>query len=91
MKDQGHLRNGEQRYRERRHHQDHTEMWTDGLKSTTTFPVEHMFTIVIYDLRPNASKHHIRVYVCLTTQFAFFSLFQQVPVPLENVVRPSRH
>jgi hypothetical protein len=27
----------------------------------TAFPAEHMFTIVRYGLRPNPSKHHIRV------------------------------
>jgi hypothetical protein len=32
-----------------------------------------MFTIVRYGLRPNASKHHIRVCACLSAQFAFFS------------------
>jgi hypothetical protein len=32
-----------------------------------------MFTIVRYSLRPNASKHHIRVCVCLVAHFAFFS------------------
>jgi hypothetical protein len=39
----------------------------------TAFPTEPMFTIVRYGLRPNASKHHIRVCSCLTVQFAFFS------------------
>ncbi len=34
---------------------------------------EHMFTIVRYGLRPNASKHHIRVCACLTAHFDFFS------------------
>ncbi len=42
-------------------------------QQVTVFPAEHMFTIVRYGLRPNASKHHIRVCACLTTQFAFFS------------------
>ncbi len=37
------------------------------------FPAEHMFTIVRYGLRPNASNHHIRVCACLAAQFAFFS------------------
>ncbi len=37
------------------------------------FPAEHMFTIVMYGLRPNASNHHIRVCACMTAQFAFFS------------------
>jgi hypothetical protein len=46
----------------------------------STFPSEHMFTIVIYDLRPNSSKHHIRVYVCLTTQFSFFSRSKYQPL-----------
>ncbi len=32
-----------------------------------------MFTIVRYGLRPNASKHHIRVCACLAAQFVFFS------------------
>ncbi len=32
-----------------------------------------MFTIVRYGLRPNASKHHIRVCACLAAHFAFFS------------------
>jgi len=31
-------------------------------QQVTAFPAEHMFTIVRYGLRPNASKHHIRVY-----------------------------
>jgi hypothetical protein len=39
----------------------------------TAFPAEHMFTIVMYGLRPNASRHHIRVCACLAAQFAFFS------------------
>ena len=32
-------------------------------QQVTTFPVEHMFTIVTYGPRPNASRHHIRVCV----------------------------
>jgi hypothetical protein len=32
-----------------------------------------MLTIVMYGLRPNASKHNIRVCACLAAQFAFFS------------------
>jgi hypothetical protein len=39
----------------------------------TVFPAEHMFTIVMYDLRPNASRHRIRVCACLASQLAFFS------------------
>jgi hypothetical protein len=39
----------------------------------TAFPAGHMFTIVLYGLRPNASKHHIRVCACLAAQYAFFS------------------
>jgi hypothetical protein len=42
-------------------------------QQVTPFPAEHMFTIVKYGLRPNASKHHIRVCACLAAQFAFFS------------------
>jgi hypothetical protein len=42
-------------------------------QQVTAFPAEHMFTIVRYGLRPNASKHHIRVCACLAAQFAFFS------------------
>jgi hypothetical protein len=38
-------------------------------KQVTVFPEEHMFTTVMYDLRPNASRHHIRVCTCLTVQF----------------------
>ena len=35
---------------------------------------EHMFAIIVqFGLRPDASKHHIRVCACLTTQFVFFS------------------
>ncbi len=34
---------------------------------------EYIFTIVHFGLRPNASRYHIRVCACLTTQFAFFS------------------
>ena len=32
-----------------------------------------MLTIVMYGLRPDASKHQIRVCSCLAAQFAFFS------------------
>ena len=32
-----------------------------------------MVTIVHFGLRPNVSKHHIRVCACLAAQFAFFS------------------
>ena len=39
----------------------------------TVFPAEHMFTILMYDLRPNASRHRIRVCACLASQLAFFS------------------
>jgi hypothetical protein len=39
----------------------------------TEFPTEHMFTIVMYGLRPNASKHQIRVCACLAAQFDFVS------------------
>jgi hypothetical protein len=42
-------------------------------QQVTVFPPEHMFTIVMFGLRPNASKHPIRVYTCLTSQFVFFS------------------
>ena len=42
-------------------------------QQVTTFPTEHMLTIVMYGLRPNASKHQIRVCACLVAQFAFFS------------------
>ena len=42
-------------------------------QQVTAFPAEHMVTIVHFGLRPNASKHHIRVCACLTAQFAFFS------------------
>jgi hypothetical protein len=42
-------------------------------QQVTVFPAEHMFTIVRYGLRPNASKHHIRVCAYLAAQFAFFS------------------
>jgi hypothetical protein len=45
-------------------------------QQVTAFPAEHMFTIVHFGLRPNASKHHIRVCACLAAQFAFFSLAQ---------------
>jgi hypothetical protein len=37
------------------------------------FPAEHMLTIVQFGLRPDASKHHIRVCACLAAEFAFFS------------------
>jgi hypothetical protein len=37
------------------------------------FPAEHIFTIVMYGLRLNASRHHIRVCACLVAQFVFFS------------------
>jgi hypothetical protein len=42
-------------------------------QQVTAFPAEHMFTIVRYGLRPNASKHHILVCACLTAQFVSFS------------------
>ena len=42
-------------------------------EQVTVFPAEHMFTNVRYALRPNVSKHHIRVCACLAAQFAFFS------------------
>jgi hypothetical protein len=42
-------------------------------KVETAFPAEHMFAIVQFGLRPDASKHHIRVCACLAAQFAFFS------------------
>ena len=42
-------------------------------EQVTPFPAEHMFVIVQFGLRPDASNHHIRVCVCLSAQFAFFS------------------
>jgi hypothetical protein len=42
-------------------------------QQVTAFPAEHMLTIVMYGLRPDASKHQIRVCACLAAQFAFFS------------------
>ncbi len=42
-------------------------------QQVTAFPAEHMLTIVMYDLRPHASKHQIRVCACLEAQFDFFS------------------
>jgi hypothetical protein len=42
-------------------------------QQVTAFPAEHMVTIVHFGLRPNVSKHHIRVCACLAAQFAFFS------------------
>ena len=42
-------------------------------QQVTVFPVEHMVTVVHFDLRPNTSKHHIRVCACLAAQFTFFS------------------
>jgi hypothetical protein len=42
-------------------------------QQVTAFPAEHMLTIVMYGLRPNASKPQIRVCACLAAQFAFFS------------------
>jgi hypothetical protein len=42
-------------------------------QQVTVFPTEHMLTIVMYDLRPDASKHQIRVSACLAAQFDFFS------------------
>ena len=42
-------------------------------QQVTVFPAEYMFVIVQFGLRPDASKHHIRVCACLTAQFAFFS------------------
>ena len=43
-------------------------------QQVTEFPADHMLTIVMYGLRPDASKHQIRVCACLAVQFAFFSL-----------------
>jgi hypothetical protein len=34
-------------------------------QKVTAFPAEHMLTIVMYGLRPDASKHQIRVCACL--------------------------
>ena len=42
-------------------------------QQVTVFPAEHMVTIVHFCLRPNSSKHHIRVCACLAAQFVFFS------------------
>jgi hypothetical protein len=42
-------------------------------QQVTVFPAEHMLTIVQFGLRPDASKHHIRVCACLAAEFAFFS------------------
>ena len=42
-------------------------------QQVTAFPAEHMLTIVMYGLRPDTSKHQIRVCACLAVQFAFFS------------------
>jgi hypothetical protein len=42
MIDQGHLRNGEYRCRERRRHKTHTEVWEVGLKSDTTKSWNHL-------------------------------------------------
>jgi hypothetical protein len=42
-------------------------------QQVTAFPAEQMLTIVMYGLRPNASKHNIRVCACLAAQFASFS------------------
>jgi hypothetical protein len=42
-------------------------------QQVTAFPAEHMLTIVMYGLRPDASKHQIRVCACLVAQFDFFS------------------
>jgi hypothetical protein len=42
-------------------------------QQVTAFPAEHMFAIVQFGLRPDASNHQVRVCACLTVQFAFFS------------------
>ena len=42
-------------------------------QQVTAFPAEHMFAIVQFGLRPDASKHQVRVCACLAAQFAFFS------------------
>jgi hypothetical protein len=34
-------------------------------QQVTVFPAEHMFTIVMYGLRPNVCRHHICVSVCV--------------------------
>ena len=43
-------------------------------QQVTAFPAEYMFVIVQFGLRPDASKHHIRVCASLTAQFVFFIL-----------------
>ncbi len=47
-------------------------------QQVTVFPAEHMVTIVHFGLRPNASKHHIRVCACLAAQFASSVVLIQV-------------
>ena len=42
-------------------------------QQVTVFPAEHMFVIVLFGIRPDVSKHHIRVCACLSVQFVFFS------------------
>ena len=42
-------------------------------QQVTAFPAEHMFAIVQFGLRPDASNHQVRVCACLAAQFAFFS------------------
>jgi hypothetical protein len=43
-------------------------------QQVTAFPAEYMFAIVQFGLRPDVSKHHIRVCASLTAQFVFFIL-----------------
>ena len=43
------------------------------LHQVTVFPEDHLVYLVQFGLRPEASKHHIHVCVCLASQFVFFS------------------
>jgi hypothetical protein len=49
------------------------ELQGSSMLQVTTFPSLRMFTIVMFGLRPNASRYLIRVCACLAMQFAFFS------------------
>jgi hypothetical protein len=42
-------------------------------QQVTEFPAEHMFAIVQFGLRPDASRYHIQGCAGLAAQFAFFS------------------
>ena len=56
-------------------------------QQVTAFPAEHMFVIVKFGFRPDASKHHIRVCDCLSAQFVSFSRVPEAsPIDLSEAL-----